>query len=37
MTSSPEFDKLDLSRKILSPTIKLLGGLLGEVIIEQAD
>ena len=36
MTLSPEHDKLELSRRMLSPTIKLLGGLLGEVIVEQA-
>lgn len=30
-----DVDKLDLSHKVLSPTIKLLGDILGEVIIEQ--
>lgn len=35
MTEVPDIDKLELSSKILSPTIKMLGGLLGEVIIEQ--
>ncbi|MCY3410290.1 MAG: phosphoenolpyruvate carboxylase [Candidatus Heimdallarchaeota archaeon] len=29
-------DKLELTKKILSPTINLLGNILGEVIIEQA-
>ena len=28
-------DRLELSKKLLSPTIRLLGGLLGEVIVEQ--
>ena len=30
-----EVDKLDLSHRVLSPTIKLLGDILGEVIVEQ--
>lgn len=34
-TYQMKVDKLDISHKVLSPTIKLLGDILGEVIVEQ--